>query len=332
MLEVAGLLHDIGHGPFSHIFEPLLMMRLGKTHEDLTKWLIERSEVADILKGEGYSPRTVANLSVGSLNKPGKHFLDHVLKSAIDIDKMDFVVRDSYHTGAEYGHVDFSRLIYTMGILNGNLAVNITALPTLEALLLARIESFRTIYFHRAVRAAQLMIEQALEKADEDLGLTAFKTPDDFLAMDDYITWTALKHHRDSGSIIRKLERRELLKCAYEKIFYTRGDFAMNIFVSEKTRAEIRKEIADRANVDESFIIIDVPSVPSIPSYYIVELPLRIPIFKETERGAIPQLVEDLSRVIRSLEIFLNIIRVYTTREFRERVRKSAGEILNSRL
>ena len=73
-IRLAALLHDVGHGPFSHIYEHLLV-KLNKTHEDLTQWLIENSELKDKLRKTGQNPGTVAKLAVGSLNVQGRSFV-----------------------------------------------------------------------------------------------------------------------------------------------------------------------------------------------------------------------------------------------------------------
>ncbi|MCW8801769.1 MAG: HD domain-containing protein, partial [Candidatus Bathyarchaeota archaeon] len=173
-VRMACLLHDVGHGPFSHVFEHLLVKFLGKTHEDMTRWIIEESELQDIIKDTGYNPDDVAKLAVGELRKPKKAFLDQIIQSAIDIDKLDFVVRDTYHTGAEYGYVDIFRLIHMLDVLGENLAVDVGALSALESFVLARLESFRSIYFHRVGRAAQIMLASAMEAAKDDLNLIVF--------------------------------------------------------------------------------------------------------------------------------------------------------------
>ncbi|MEM4246374.1 MAG: HD domain-containing protein, partial [Candidatus Bathyarchaeia archaeon] len=165
-LKTAALLHDLGHGPFSHIFDPILIKYLSKTHEDMTEWLIRESEVSEVL-GKRLDPSRVSRLAVGRLGEGGRPFMDQVISSAFDVDKMDFVVRDSYHTGAEYGYTDIYRLIYNMDVCDNILTINSSALSTLEAFLLARLESFKTIYFHRASRAAQIMLVKALERARE---------------------------------------------------------------------------------------------------------------------------------------------------------------------
>ncbi len=122
-----------------------------------------------------------------------KAFLDQIISSAVDVDKQDFIVRDTYHTGAEYGFIDVYRLIHALDVLGENLAVELGALSALEAFMIARIESFKSIYFHRVGRAAQIMLATAMEKANTELGLTAFKTPEEYLALDDYTVWSALK-------------------------------------------------------------------------------------------------------------------------------------------
>ena len=163
------------------MFEHLLVRDLDRTHEDITSWLIEKSEVADKLAKWAIDPEEIAKLAVGKLHKPGRAFLDQIISSAVDVDKQDFIVRDTYHTGAEYGFIDVFRLIHALDVLGENLAVELGALSALESFIIARIESFKSIYFHRVGRAAQIMLAMAMEKANEELGLTAFKTPEEYL-------------------------------------------------------------------------------------------------------------------------------------------------------
>src|SRR3989442_3925019 len=103
-------------------------------------------------------PYTTLFRSIGKLRDKKRPYLDQIISGGVDVDKMDYIVRDSFHTGAGYGSIDVHRLLYTMDIIDGNLSVDGTAVATLESFLLARFESFRTIYFHRASRAVQIMI------------------------------------------------------------------------------------------------------------------------------------------------------------------------------
>src|SRR5207247_256189 len=166
-MRLAALLHDIGHGPFSHVFEPLMIRHLGKTHEDLVPWLVAETEISPRLEKAGFNPKRIGQLAIGRLGDKRRPFLDQVISSSVELDKMD--------------------------VLDGNLAVDGTAVATLESFLLARLESFRTVYFHRTSRAVQIMIVKALEAAKDELGLLTFDEPMDYLKLDDYNVWSNLK-------------------------------------------------------------------------------------------------------------------------------------------
>jgi len=329
-VRIAGLLHDVGHGPFSHVFEHLLTKKLNKTHEDITMWLIKNSELKDLLGKLGYKAEYIAELAAGSVYQSGKTFLNQIIRSSIDVDKLDFVVRDTYHTGAEYGFVDVFRLIHSFDVLDGNLAVDIGALSTLESFIIARIESFKSIYFHRVGRAAQIMLAMALEKADEELGLSTFKTPEEYLAMDDYTVWTMLKNCGKSSTIIKNLERRKMLKCAYEQTFYVRDKTVSNIFSAEEFRNQIRDRIAKNARVEPEAVIIDVPTVPSVPYHHSTFMePMEIPVFSKTRDGRKEvKRLSEISGIFEVLKGFINILRVYTDEKNRGKVAEAASKIL----
>jgi HD superfamily phosphohydrolase len=331
MVRIAGLLHDVGHGPFSHVFEQLLIKELDKTHEDMTSWIIQKSELRDIITKVGYKPGDIGKLAVGRLRKTRKAFLDQIISSTVDVDKQDFIVRDTHHTGAEYGYIDIFRLIDTLDVLGENLAVELGALSALESLIIARIESFKSIYFHRVGRAAQIMLAMAMEKANEELGLTRFKTPEQYLAMDDYTVYTMLKNCKKSSGIIKKLERRKMLKCAYEKTFYEKDTMVSNIFSRETHRKQLQSEIAREAKVDAETVIIDVPTVPSVPYEHSVLMEsMEIPVFYKTQEGKkIPQRLSEISRIFETLKGFMNILRVYANEEDREKVSVAATKILD---
>jgi HD superfamily phosphohydrolase len=330
MVRISGLLHDVGHGPFSHVFEQLLIRDLDKTHEDITSWIIEKSELGDKIASMGYMSAEVAKLAVGKLHKQGRAFLDQVISSAVDVDKQDFIVRDTFHTGAEYGFIDVFRLIHALDVLDANLAVELGALSALESFIIARIESFKSIYFHRVGRAAQIMLATAMEKANEELGLTKFKMPEEYLAMDDYTVWTALKNCEKSRPIIDNLERRRMLKCAYERTFYEKDTMVSNIFGREAYRRQVQTEIAHEAGVEVEAVVIDVPTVPSVPYHHSALMEsMEIPVFSKTQAGAKTLYrLSEISKIFETLKGFINILRVYTDAENREKVEKATAKIL----
>lgn len=329
-IRFAALLHDVGHGPFSHVFEHLLEKFLDKTHEEMTVWIVEKSELSEILEKAGYDAKTVAKLAIGSLRLKGKMFMDQIIQSAVDVDKLDFIVRDSYHTGAEYGNVDVFRIIHMLDVLNDNIAVDSGALSALESFILARIESFKSIYFHRVSRAAQIMLATAMEKARDELGLINFKTPEEYLALNDYTVWTMLKLCKKSSKIMKSLERRQLLKCAYDQTFHVKDKTVSNLFSAEEIRKEMRDKIAEKAHVKPQFVIIDVPTLPSVPYHHSALMePMEIPIFHKTRDGKrIPQRLSEISKIFEALRGFINVVRVYTEDKYRTEVTEAATKVL----
>jgi uncharacterized protein len=330
LIRMACLLHDVGHGPFSHVFEHLLVKFLDKTHEDMTRWLIQESELKDIISSVGYNPDDVAKLAVGELRRPKRAFLDQVIQSAVDIDKLDFVVRDTYHTGAQYGYVDIFRLIHMMDVLGENLAVDVGALSALESFVLARLESFRSIYFHRVGRAAQIMLATAMEKAKDELGLIEFNEPEDYLKLTDYTVWTKLRECKASQKIMYALERRKLLKCAYDQTFHVKDKMVPSLFCVDEVRDQVRNKIASEAGVEPETIMIDVPTVPSVPYHHSDLLePMEIPVFQKTRTGEkIPLRLSDISSVFDVLKGFINILRVYTDEKNVDKVSVAAANVI----
>ncbi len=329
-IRLASLVHDIGHGPFSHVFEPLVIRHLQKNHEDFVPWLVEKTELADELDAAGFSPRKIGLLAVGRLRDKNRPYLDQIISSSVDVDKMDFIVRDSFHTGAGYGSVDVHRLLYTMDVVDGNLSVDGRAVASLESFLLARLESFRTIYFHKASRAAQIMIVQALEATKDELDLLTFNKPEDYLRLDDYKVWTALRESKKSRGIMQDLEARRLLKCAYEKTIYSPEEFVSNVISKDKVRKDIETEIARKARVSVSDVAIDAPTLPSVPYHNAVEIqPLDIPVFQRDGSGKKVILeLSEISRVIGVLRTFMNLVRVYTREQYKTRVESASKQVL----
>lgn len=323
-IRIAALLHDIGHGPFSHVFESLLES-LGKTHEDLTMWIILESEIADVLSEHGYDVGEIAKMAVG---KSGNTLANQIIRSSIDVDKMDFIVRDNYHTGAGYGSVDVFRIIDSVDVIDGNLSVNVNSLSALEALLIARIESFRTVYFHRTARAAQIMLADALKKANEEIDLVDFTSVDNYLRLDDYTTWALLERCKTSKEVMEKLRRRELLKCCYDSEFYAERGIVPTVFSSSEVRGKLKSRISKLAEVPTDKVFIDVPTLPSVPYSHSIQLqPMEIPAYKESGEEKWPLKASDVSPIIKGLQVFLNILRVYSEEKHRTKVSEASKEV-----
>jgi len=174
------------------------------------------------------------------------------------------------------------------------------------------------------------MLANAMEEAKDELGLIDFKTPVEYLALDDYTVWTMLKKSKKSRRIIENLEKRRLLKCAYDRTFYVRDKTVSNLFSHEEIRNQLRDQIANEAGVDSQAVVIDVPTLPSVPySHSVLLEPMEIPVFMRMRGGEkVPQRLSDISGIFDVLRGFINILRVYTDESHREKVSAAATKLL----
>src|SRR5207245_5625901 len=120
---LAALLHDVGHGPFSHVFEPLMAKYLGKNHEDFVPWLVSQTEIAERLEAAGFNAKTLGRLAIGKLRDKKRPYLDQMISGGVDVDKMDYMLRHSVHTVVGYASRHAYRLLLTLDILPDTLSV-----------------------------------------------------------------------------------------------------------------------------------------------------------------------------------------------------------------
>lgn len=328
LLRLAGLLHDVGHGPFSHLFDELLRRR-GLSHEEFGLRIVKETIIADILRGVGFEPSEVSDLSVGRLR--GGAFLNQVIAGQFSSDTLDYLVRDSYYTGVEYGRVDVRRLIDSIDVLDDALSMDTTALYALEAYLIARYEMFKAVYFHRTVRAASVMLIRAMEIADEALGLTELRSLEDYLKLDDdAVLSMLLSLERDerletARRLASMLRDRRLLKCAYESLLHGEKRQESLRLVEGERREWLEAELGDRAGADIRFLYVDVSTAPSVPYNPGGRKPEEIRLFVREPDGSKRGVnFSDISPLASVLLGYINILRVYCKAEDLNQVRRVA--------
>ncbi len=314
VLTIAGLVHDIGHTPYSHLLETLLREK-GLTHEDMTlKILEEDNELSSIIEECNIDVKDVKSI----LEK--RDPLGSIISGPVDVDKLDFLLRDSYFTGAFYGVIDVARIIYTSKLVNGRLALSTRALGVVEELAIARYQSFMNIYFHHTVRAAQTMFLRGVRMIEDLLDFSSM-TVEEYLSHDDFTVWCIMRQREGTREVLRNIERRVLPKVAYE-YRVTQMKKHADIIRKAEVIKNIEEMIAEEAGVPREYVWIDTPYIPPLP--YIDQEGIEFYI----EEDGRTVLKEYYSPLLRFTSEVYEILRVYTFREYVERVSRASAKIL----
>ncbi len=173
LLRLVALLHDIGHPPFSHAIEAFYRERLGIGHEDFTKLIILRDPyISQLIEDYGYDPREIVAVLEG---RHRERLFNQLISSDLDVDRMDYLLRDARHTGVTYGLIDIQRLLATMVVDGeGNIAVLEKGLDAVENFYLARLHMYRAVYYHKTIVGYEILIKRVYEKLVEDLDELSF--------------------------------------------------------------------------------------------------------------------------------------------------------------
>jgi HD superfamily phosphohydrolase len=335
-VRISGLLHDIGHGPFSHVFEESLIERKGWNHEDVTEWIIRESEVGNLLEDGGISKNRIANLVRGRRETKTDSVVSSIVAGQVDADKMDYLIRDSFYCGVNYGLVDIHRLINSLEVSDDLiLEFDIAARGALEAFLVARYEMFLNVYYHKTVRSVEVMLVKLMNAADSVLGLTSFSTPEEFLKLDDMslisrirkIDPTESDDAKEAVKMVNMLDSRVLYKSVFEKVLHTEDRFVSKILTKRRVRESIQDEIAALAGVPADEVIVDVPTLPSVPYNPHQLNPMEIRIFEMIDSKKVSHNLSDYSNIAEMMKVYLDVIRVYTFDRNRREVGKAAREV-----
>lgn len=333
-IRLAALLHDVGHGPFSHLFEEVLVEKTAINHEDITRLVISKTEVKDILGEYGFSSKAMSAFAVGNQRR-GPPFMNEIISGGLSADIMDYLPRDSYFTGVEYGRVDTRRIIDSLCVVDGHLGLEMAALNAFEAMLLARYQMFKTVYFHRTVRAAQLMLAYSMKLADDTLHLTDLSNIDEYLELTDEAVLQKLatlggssRKVRQARSLALDFRNRRLVKCVYERLMQRKDRVVEQLFKKDRVRNQVLLDISRRTNVDRMHVFLDVPTTPSVPYTPSREMLSSIAVVdhagRRTQHQTIP--IGKLP-LVGSIAGFMNILRIYTRSEDRLMVAKVTSEL-----
>ncbi len=250
-VRAAALLHDIGHSPFSHTIEELIYRRTGKYHDDV-KDLLTDSEVGDILRENDLDPDTIAGLIAGE----GE--LGQVVSGELDVDRMDYLVRDAHHTGVPYGTIDHERLTHELAFLDGKLVLAEGNVQTAESLLVARALMNPTVYNHHVTRISKSMLQRASERLLDASDIDAER----LRRMDDHDLIVALRTSPETTELARRLSDRDLYKRA---VWVEMGDVPDEIIDADhETIRDYEDDIAESSGVDSEHVTLDVPSRPTM--------------------------------------------------------------------
>ncbi len=235
-LRLAALLHDVGHGPFSHSSEAVFA-DAGYSHEAFSTRLVQDSTVTDILRDNGVDPDRVCSLI------RGEGWLGTIIAGHIDVDRMDYLNRDAYYSGVAYGTIETETIIRAAALHDERLVFDARYLPSLESLLTARYLMIAPVYMHRVSMVADAMFRTALRMAVD----TGELSVEELAAMDDPAVVSHLRHSDvdAAADLMRRLDTRDLYKPV------------RTAPLPDRSADDIGAELCEAAGLPEGAVLVD---------------------------------------------------------------------------
>jgi uncharacterized protein len=249
-VRAAALLHDVGHGPFSHAFEELVRDE-GRRHEQVSVDLIRWGPLGDLLRRAGLDPVAVADAVVGQ----GR--LAPIVSGTLDADRMDYLLRDAHHTGLPTS-VDPQRLADVVAHHpEHGVVLQASGVPAAEALLTMRFLMYPSVYLHHTVRASESMLLEAVRAHIRDGHATLRDLERE---TDDGLMWRIRQAGGTGGDLVQRLWDRRLYKRAFEGTpEQADAPLVQEMQRSTARRQQVAAEIADAAGVAHHEVLVDVP-------------------------------------------------------------------------
>ncbi len=343
--RLSGLLHDVGHGPFSHAFEEAIYWSMElpiKDHEEAGYYIVKYSSIADVLEKHGLLEPVLGILGSGKPGDPQLSLIRNTVKEWIyPADVMDFLLRDSYYTGTrEYGIVDYERLIKLSHVNpddHSSLSLEEKALGALLNYLRNRIAMFENVYIHPVSAVYSYTVELIMERVEEYSGRysNAIKAlykgdPNPYLELNDYtVIVDGLQLARENndnylhGLVESILSRKPLWKLVYEeKITVNARELAgitgaLLLTRSREIRDGIEKDLRERIMDTELkdysngfwVSLSTLKPTPPVPGGYIQLCRAVNGAIENTRRLTIPELLDREGIMLKVM------IRIYAPRE-----------------
>jgi len=244
---IAILLHDIGHGPFSHALEHSLISNIN--HEIISRHMMDKLN-------QEFDGKLELGIKIFN-NQYTKVFLSQLVSSQLDVDRLDYLTRDSFFTGVSEGVIGTQRIIKMLNVANGNLLVEAKGIYSIEKFIVARRIMYWQVYLHKAVLSAETMLIKILERAKylSQSGEKLFATPALAFFLENEISIVDLEENPDVLKHFAKLDDVDILSAI--KVWSNHSDIILshlcNAIVNRKLfRCEIQPEPFDYFYIEQT--------------------------------------------------------------------------------
>ena len=331
--RLAALLLMLTNGPWANVMREYLEVR-GYNRQRVAALLVDLTTIGEQIEKNGVSKKQAIDLIERGI--PLKNLYIDLTTCPINPELIDDLERDSYFAGVEYAQLEFRRLFGATRLAKNKIAVERASVFTLESYLSAAANMFDAVYFHKTVRAAELMLLRVLDTAGSQLIALPSENPDAFFLYDDLtfmhellnVDSDASEEMKEAGRIYGEFNRRYLIKQVSSRSI---SDTAfLNKISTPDGLFQVESEIAEDADIDPRNVYVDFPDRPSV-TFYPGRFQLdEIVLFERGSAGYEFWRVTDISPMARSFTRIMKPVRVYTTRGYRSKVKKAADRILES--